>query len=229
MSDKALNDSDIIHYLNQNKDFFVKHPEQLELLKVNTNSGKVTSLVNHQVNVLKERNTQLKLKFSQLIHYAEENEKLMNQVFELTLHLCQISHIANVTKHFTRFVKQSFDSDLFKIILPSYENLDKSASVICVGQEDKEFEKAFKSFLKQGKPVCGRIKKDKLNYIFSNQANSVGSCVLLPIGDHAKKGILVFASFDENRFQTDMSTDLLSRLADILDKKFKNVFPSFEH
>ena len=42
---------------------------------------------------------------------------------------------------------------------------------------------------------------------------------MLPIGSHAEKGILVFASFDENRFNPDMSTDLLSKLTLILDRK----------
>ena len=224
MTTKQLTDNDIIHYLNQNTDFFVRHPEQLEAIHVD-NKGKVTSLVNHQVNVLKQRNNQLKSKLAELIRYAQENEKIMGQVFELTLQLCQISHIANVTKHFARFIKNSFDSDFFKIVLPEYENLESSASVLCVDTEQlEEFDTIFSEFRRKNKPLCGRLRKEKLSFVFGKIAQDIGSSVLLPIGKNAAKGLLVFASFDENRFNPDMSTDLLSKLTNILDKKLTKSF-----
>ena len=136
MTNKTITDNDIINFLSANTDFFSRHPEQLEALKVSNKNGKVASLINHQVNVLQERNSQLKRRLSTLIGYAEENEKTMSQVFELTLQLSQISHVANVTKHFSRFVKQSFDSDFFKIVIPTYEKLDSSTTVLCVEDQD---------------------------------------------------------------------------------------------
>ena len=227
MSDTHLSDTDVIHFLTEHKDFFIRHPEQLEALKVTNNNGKVTSLINHQVNVLKERNNQLKNKLNQLIGYAEENEKTMAQVFELTLQLCQISHIANVTKHFARFVKHSFDSDLFKIVVPTYDGLESSAVVKTLSaDEESEFAQIFAEFIQKGKPICGRLKKSKLNFIFGKQAQKVGSSVILPIGKKAEKGLLVFASFDESRFNPEMSTDLLARLSEILDRKFNKTFAS---
>lgn len=223
MTNKTITDNDVINHLSNNTDFFVRHPEQLEALKVNNKNGKVASLINHQVNVLKERNNQLKLRLSTLIGYAEENEKTMSQVFELTLQLSQISHVANVTKHFSRFVKQSFDSDFFKIVIPTYEKLESSTSILCV--EDLEsYARVFAEFSKTNSPICGRLKKEKLEFIFGKRADKIGSTVILPIGNQAQKGLLVFASFDESRFNSDMSTDLLSRLTQILDRKLKNTF-----
>lgn len=219
----SITDNDIINYLSANTDFFVRHPEQLDVLKVSNRNGKIASLANHQLNVLKDRNAQLKSRLAELINYAEENEKIMSQVFELTLQLCQISHVANVTKHFGRFVKKSFESDMFKIILPKQESLESTSTVLCI-EDELEFSRIFKEFFHNNSPVCGRLKKEKLDFIFGKSASKVGSSVMLPIGDNAEKGILVFASFDESRFNPDMSTDLLSKLTHILDKKFKNTF-----
>lgn len=220
-----ISETDIINYLRENTDFFIRHPEQLEALQVSKKNGTVTNLINHQVNVLKDRNNQLKARLSRLISFAEDNEKIMSQIFELTLQLSQISHIANVTKHFGRFVKQSFASDLFKIILPKYENLESSDVVLCVDDEVK-FLSIFSDFLSKNTPVCGRLKTAKLKFIFGKDAHKVGSSVILPIDTNAKKGILAFASFDEKRFNPDMSTDLLAKLTYILERKFKNTFSS---
>jgi uncharacterized protein YigA (DUF484 family) len=222
---KKLSDSDIINYLIENPDFFVRHPEQLESLQVCNTNGKVTSLVNHQVNVLKDRNKQIKAKLYQLIANAEENEKIMSQVFELTLQLSQISHVANVTKHFGRFVKASFDCDLFRIVMPTYDNLDSNVYVLCVEQKiEKAFFEIFREFLGNNIPISGRLKREKLAFVFGNKAEKIGSTVILPIGKNASKGLLVFASFDENRFNPEISTDLLSRLTQILDRKFNKTF-----
>jgi hypothetical protein len=225
MTKQQLTDNDVINFLTQNTGFFVRHPEQLEALKVSNKNGSVATLVNHQVNVLKERNNQLKSKLTQLIKFAEENEKIMAQVFELSLQLCQISHVANVTKHFGRFVKHSFDSDLFRMVLPANANLESSATVLCITDENKsKFQTIFSEFQANSQPLCGRLKQEKLKFIFPQQADKIGSSVILPIGDHAQKGLLVFASFDESRFNPDMSTDLLSKLSQILDRKFNQTF-----
>lgn len=223
MTNKTITDNDVITYLSANKGFFVKHPEQLEVLEVSNKSGKVASLINHQVNVLKERNKQLKLKLSTLIGFAEENEKIMSQVFELTLQLSQISHVANMTKHFARFVKQSFESDFFKLVVPVYDSLDSSSNVLCV-DDIPTYTQIFGDFSKNNAPICGRLKKEKLDFIFGGHAIKIGSSVILPIGPQANKGLLVFASFNESRFNPDMSTDLLAKLTQILDRKLKNTF-----
>lgn len=225
MTGKNITDNDVINYLRDNTDFFKRHPEQLLALEVTNKNGKVASLINHQVNVLKERNNDLKDKLAELIRFASENEKIMSQVFELTLQLCQISHVANVTKHFARFVKQSFDSDMFKIVMPSYDGLESSGSVMSIDEGTEiKFQQTFKEFIENNIPICGRLKKEKLNFIFGKRADEIGSSVILPIGENAQKGLLVFASFDENRFNPEMSTDLLARLSEILERKFNNTF-----
>lgn len=227
MTKKQLSDQEVIHFLESNTDFFVRYADLLETLKVNEKNGTVTSLINHQVNVLKERNAQLKSKLYELISFAEENEKLMSQVFELTLQLSQISHVANVTKHFVRFVKQYFNPDMFKLVMPEYDSLNNSTEVLCIDEQKRgDFNNIFASFFQDNKPLAGRLQKDKLVFIFGQRAPEVGSCVILPIGKNAEKGLLVFAGFDENRFNPEVSTDLLFRLTHILDRKFNKKFPA---
>ena len=229
MTEKKLADKDIIHFLNDHPDFFVKHPDLLETIQVNNKNGSVTSLINHQVNVLKERNQQLKSKLYELISFAEENEKLMSHVFELTLQLSQISHVSNVTKHFVRFVKQYFNPDVFKLLLPTYDSLNNNTEIMTLDDtKENEFLDIFDGFLQNNKPVAGRLHKNKLTFLFGQRAEQIGSCVILPIGKNGQKGLLAFASFDENRFNPDVSTDLLSRLTHILDRKLNQSFQSMK-
>jgi len=107
--------------------------------------------------------------------------------------------------------------------MPAYENLESSTSVLCITDES-EFMSIFSEFMTNNTPICGRLRKEKLSYIFGKKSEKIGSSVILPIGQNAEKGLLVFASFDESRFNPDMSTDLLSKLTHILERKFKNTF-----
>lgn len=223
MTNKNISEHDIINYLQNDNDFFIRHPEQLLAINVSNRDGKVASLINHQVNVLKDRNQQLKDKLSEMIKYAEYNEKIMTQIFELTLRLSQISHVANVTKFFCAFVKKAFDCKYIRIIVPKYDKLDSNSSVLCI-ENDEPFLSIFNEFIRGNRPICGRLKPEKLKFIFAKNADSIGSSVMLPIGDKAEKGILVFASEDESRFNPDMSTDLLARLAQILEYKLSKSF-----
>ena len=88
----------------------------------------------------------------------------------------------------------------------------------------QEFQQIFADFRKKNKPICGRLKKEKLEFVFGKRADEIGSSVILPIGENSAKGLLVFASFEESRFNPEMSTDLLSKLSLILDKKLSKTF-----
>lgn len=223
MTDKEICDYDVINFLKADPGFYIRNPQLLQDLEVSAKNGKVTSLANHQINVLKDRNNYLKTKLADLISHAEHNEKMMSQVFELSLQLCQISHVSNVTKHFNKFIKMYFKSDLFRLVIPVYEKLESSSTVLCV-ENEAEFFSVFGDFMEENTAVCGRLKKDKLEYVFSKKADKIGSSVMLPVGAKASKGILIFASYDETKFYPDMSTDILSKLTAILDIKLKNSF-----
>jgi uncharacterized protein YigA (DUF484 family) len=223
MTNETLSEHDIINYLQKDTDFFIRHPEQLLAINVSNRSGKIASLINHQVNVLKERNQHLKDKLNEMIKYAEYNEKIMAQIFELTLRLSQISHVANVTKYFCAFVKKAFDCNMIRIIVPVYDKLNSNSTVLCVENEEP-FTSLFNEFMRSNRPICGRLRAEKLKFVFGKKADKIGSSVMLPIGDNAEKGVLIFASEHESRFHPDMSTDLLSRLAQILEFKLSKTF-----
>lgn len=226
MTQSNLSESEVIQYLQEHTDFFIRNRELLTDLKVSNSYGKIASLANHQVNTLQERNAFLKEKLNKLILHATENEKIISHVFELSLQLSQISHVANVTKHFSAFVKQHFNADIFRLVIPAYDNLETSKNVLCV-EDETEFFRLFKDFMEGNSSVCGRLKKETLQFVFNKKSEKVGSSVMLPIGKNAKKGILIFASFDETRFIPDMSTDILSKLTNMLEIKLKNSFSSF--
>lgn len=220
MNNNLPKETDVIEFLSSHPDFFVKNPQLLEQIQVANSSGNMTSLSNHQINALKDQNIQLKQKLADLIQLASDNERLMTTIFEVALNVGQYSNLSNVMKCFLHYVKKLLSPDWISVMLPADPSLNSIHQVIQI-DESQAIPIAFEEFIHNDKAVCGRLPKQMVELLLSESATDVGSGILLPIGKQADKGMIFFASKDESRFHPDMSTDLLMRLAQILDSKLK--------
>ncbi len=223
MSINPVSEQDVIEYLNSNLDFFIKNPQLLEEIQVSNKNGKLASLSSHQTNTLKDRNSQLKTRLADLIQLASDNERIMSMVFEVALEVGKYSKVSNVAKCFVHHVRKHFSPDWVKMILPANSKLNEVNEVIQV-KEASGILLIFEDVITTKKAVCGRLRKNILEFLLSTEASEVGSSILLPIGANGEKGIVFFGSKDEDRFHPDMSADLLMRLSQILDSKFKAGF-----
>lgn len=82
MSDESMTinnlTADIVSdYLREHPDFFEQHPDVLRDLKISHVGDGAVSLVERQVAVLRERNSELRRRFDALISTAEQNETLL--------------------------------------------------------------------------------------------------------------------------------------------------------
>ena len=222
---KKLNFSqqDVIEYLKDNPDFFIKNSNLVESIQVTNRDGSVASLANHQINLLKQRNSHLKKNLSDMVFNASENEKLMSQIFEIALKVGQYTKVSNVLKCFIHYVDKIFSPDWIKVVLPENDSLNSIKSVIQMKVNDPSLS-VFDEFFQNNEAVCGRLQKSFLEFFFKESSPKVGSSILLPLGNNSEKGMLIFASKNEERFHPNMSTDLLNRLSQILESKLKDSF-----
>ena len=92
MSDNTRSVEEIVSsYLSQNPDFLEKQPSLLKHLELNHASGPAISLIERQVQYLRQQNEALEQQHNQLIQVASDNEKLMHRLHQLTLELMSMS------------------------------------------------------------------------------------------------------------------------------------------
>jgi uncharacterized protein YigA (DUF484 family) len=63
-------------------------------------------------------------------------------------------------------------------------------------------------------PLCGRLRADKLDFLFGDLAGDVASAVVLPFGS---AGLLGVGSGDPNRFHPGMGTVFLRQIAELIE------------
>jgi len=211
MNEQNIKASEVIAFLHENPDFFVKYQSLLIGLKVTSKKGDLTSLVNHQVTVLQEKNHQSKLKLKTLIKNAHNNEMLMDKLFQLLIKLSNIKDHDAYIEAYVNFIRKNFQSDYFKLLLSEHETIESDEIANC----STELTLAFENFVESNEPISGRLKKEKLQHIFPTHGE-IKSAIILAVGDKAEFGIMVFASKDENTFHPNKSSDILQKLAEIL-------------
>jgi len=218
----SLRAMDVLRFLRQHPAFFSQYPDLLAQLQVVDEQGSVTNLLNYQVKVLQEKNRQLSEQLKAMVHAARSSESLLDKVFELALVFSSLPRGQSSLNAFMDFVSKAFPSDFLSLAVPpALLPADTRMQHVVMISEADEFQRLFADALDQPQPLCGRLKADKREYLFGEQAEDVASVALIPLGEKGSGGLLAFGSRDQQRFVPGMSTDILQRLAQLLHHKLQ--------
>lgn len=200
---------DVCRFLEKQPDFFVDHPELLEMLHVpHRTDGQAVSLVERQVKVLRANQAETRQRLAELIRNARDNEVLVGHVHRLALRLIAAGSAATAggppdLEHLALLVEASMRED-FSV---SPARLLAPAAVP---------ESLRSTLLASGSPHCGRLREEDLRALFGEAAEGIASVALVPLGAGAVKGLLVLGSTDTAHFHPGMATDFLARIAELI-------------
>lgn len=208
----------VAEYLARHADFLKDHPELLETLEIPHDTGAATSLVEYQVSLLRERNTQLNRKLKDLVAIARENEALMERVHRLTLKVMDAGDLPTLVSHVETLLREDFQADEVRILVfgetdPKLE----SPSVFHLAPDDSRLA-PFGDFLKEASPLCGRLRQEKLAVMFGDEAENIRSAALLPLDEECRTGVLGIGSHEEDRFHPGMGTVFLKLMGQVLGR-----------
>ncbi|MEJ2534840.1 MAG: DUF484 family protein [Gammaproteobacteria bacterium] len=206
----------VAEYLVDNPDFLLEHPKVLTQLQLPHESGNAVSLIERQVDQLRGQNRKLGKQLNQLIRVATDNEALMHRLHDLTLELMLIDDLGAFFDRLTEVLMEEFEADILNITLVEREvACDAATPLHTVDREDAEL-KQFAAHLEKGETVCGRLNRNKLDFLFRGRAQWVQSTALVPLGD---AGLMAIGSSDPARFYPGMGTLFLDLLARVITRR----------
>jgi uncharacterized protein YigA (DUF484 family) len=209
-------------YLRSNPGFLEEYPDILEIQELNHRSGVATSLIERQVDQLRQKNQEISRQLSRLVQVAAENEKLMSRLHQLTLELLSCDSREAFFTHLGSSLLNDFKADILQICL-----FDKSisgaagADVSHILEDDPDVEQ-FRSSLDKSHTVCGRLNDRKLEFLFGTKARWVQSTALVPLGASGSHGLMAIGSSDPARFYPGMGTLFLDLLADVISSSLES-------
>jgi len=216
--------TDVAGYLRRHTDFLREFPDLALSLAVPREHGASTSLTSYQVEVLREKNHELGKRLHELIDIAHENERLMIRVHAFTLNLMRAQSLAETLQRIAASLIEDFHTDLVRLVLfRTCPDLPQGNWLRCVSDGMNQLP-VFATFLSQGEPLCGRLRQEKLEFLFREEAAHVRSTALLAIKN---QGMLAIGSTLENRFYPGMGTLFLKLIAEAIAVALER-FPTHE-
>jgi hypothetical protein len=206
----------VSEYLRRHPDFFEDKPSLLADLRIPHHAGNAVSLVERQIQALRESNESLQVQLDALIQIARDNDALNYRLHQFTLQLMECEKLETLLTIISSRLRKDFNADLVKICLLSTPAKDSHAALPEFISDIDAFCGQFQRLLGVGKPFCGRLKKDQLQLLFGDRAEAIGSSALLPLGKDGMLGLLAIGSFERDRFNVGVDTDFLGRMADII-------------
>jgi len=222
---EALSEEAVAQYLQKHLDFFERHSTVLEKLRLPHARGSATvSLVERQVDVLRERHKALEQRLQELVAVARTNEQLGEKVHRLARRLIGAREREAVVAVVESALREDFNARNSVLIVfgtPRPQN-SRGGTFLRVLERTSPDLKMFDALLESGKPRCGQIRDTQRDYLFGKETVEIGSVALLPLGPGGAIGLLAVGSADAQHFHPGMNTEILVRIGELIAQALAN-------
>ena len=207
----------IAAYLQHNPDFFERHQALLARLRLpHVRGGSTISLVERQIEVLREKHASLEGKLADLVQVARGNDAIAEKLHRFTRRLLGARSRAEAIARIETSLREDFDA-FHAILVLIGESTDSTEQrfVRSIRADDPNL-KSFETLFASGKPRCGQARDSQREFLFGSDANDIGSIALVPLGERGSVGLLAIGSTDRDRFHPGMSTEFLARMGELI-------------
>lgn len=216
------NEAAIADYLQLNPDFFERHAALLTRLRLPHGRGETTvSLVERQVQALREKNQALESRLRELIEVARVNDALAGKIHRLACRMVRSGDATSLLDSLESSLREDFEASqwLLLLVIEQESALSQLTSRhVRVLRRGAPELKMFETLFESGRPRCGQIRDSARDFLFGPGTDEIGSAALVPLGKQPVLGLLAVGSPDSERFHPAMSTEFLARIGELLSE-----------
>ena len=212
-----IDEESVVNFLQHNPDFFERHQALLSRLRLpHARSGSTISLVERQVEVLREKYAAIEEKLAEFVRVARSNDAIAQRMHGFTRRLLRAGSRDTVLQNIEAGLRQDFDAFNSVLLLIGDEQTHEDERFLRIIAAADPRLQSFETLFASGKPRCGQVRDSQRELLFGSESSDIGSVALVPLGDKGSLGLLALGSTDRNRFHPGMSTEFLARLAELI-------------
>ncbi len=202
-SDNQIDEAQIVAWLAECPDFFIRHPGSLSSMELPVDSGMAISLHQYQVRVLREEKVELVQKLGSLLKNVKTNHKIHSDLLGLAGSMVSLAREGAKIPAYLALIRQHFALLDVKLV------------------EKTEFPEAFKilkSLVGKADSACNDTPDAALgSLLFEANAAKVLSIAVVQVKQGRKcRAYLVLAADDKERFRPGMGGEFLKLLAQLV-------------
>ena len=210
-----INERAVIEYLKADPLFFNRHSYLLADMSLPHPSGSAISLMEKQVSVLRQRNSDMHTRLNKLLENARTNDRLFDKTKRLILTLIEAQDLGDLVDALYYSFDKEFGIHYTRLIIFSKHEQPSSAARV----ENIHIAKnIIGKRLKHSRLVSGGIDPYETQYLFDHDHKDVGSSALAILSNNAILGVLAIGNRDANYYRSSMGTLFLSYIAEVLNR-----------
>jgi len=230
ISQVGLSEEAVAYYLETHPAFFEKHSGLLSSMSLShVSSGSAVSLIERQVDLLRERSRKLERKLTDLVENARVNDALADKIHRLGLGLIRTNSLEACLATIEASLREDFAADQSILVLvredPPLRSIAENGRFIRLASNESAEMRAFDSLFENGRPRCGQVRDSLKSFLFGPGDGEIGSAALIPLADDYALGVLAIGSVNSQHFHPGMSTEFLARLGDLLTVALRRYLP----
>ncbi|WP_426150720.1 DUF484 family protein [Pseudomonas sp. DC3000-4b1] len=208
----------VVAFLRRQPDFFLDQEELLAGLRIPHKRGDTVSLVEHQLKLLRDRNSELRQRLTHLMDVARDNDRLFDKTRRLMLDLLDATSLEEVVMAVDDSLRQSFKVPFVSLIL-----FTEAPSTVGRSMPLEEAQQVLGALLTEPRPVAGTLRPAQLQFLFGREHESVASCVVAPLAYQGVHGVLAIGSTDPEQYRSSVGTLFLAHVAEVLGRVLPRV------
>lgn len=219
----AVDEQAVTQYLQLHPDLFDRHPQLLTRLRLqHPRHGTTVSLIERQVEVLREKHAALEQKLAEFVRVARSNDALADKIHRFTRRLLRTATRAQALAQIEASLREDFDAYHTVLVLQvpkgtaGTPNADGTSRFLRQVSSDHPIFKSFESLFSNARPRCGQVRDTQREFLFGAEAPAIGSVALIPLTAMVPAGLLALGSVDRDRFHPGMSVEFLARMAELI-------------
>lgn len=211
----------VLDYLREHPEIFTENTALLANLKIPHPCGDAVSLIEYQVKILREHIQRLNNKLNLMVKNAIVNDRINEKIFNLAYRLINSNDLEQTLCLIEETLFDNFEANNVAIkLLDPNGKLGQTRYDAILDLSDERL-KLFEGFIQLGRPYCGRLQLEQLEFLFGKLALQVQSTALLPIGRNCEYGFMAIGSLEKKRFHPGKEITFLAHLSNLITSAIK--------
>ena len=212
MKENGLSESEVLDYLEHNPGFLENNEPLLNSIINNCPKDGTISLAQKQIQVLHERNAEMRKKIAFLVKRAKTNDEIFEKTRSLNLSVINSTSWTELNETLATQMIIDFDADFVSIHL---KEIDIINELDHIHFHDKKL--PCESLLGNQVTQCSSLREEEMGSLFPiDQYNEAGSAVLLKMKLVRGGGLLCIGSNELTMFSQEIDTMFVRYMADVL-------------
>lgn len=220
---KALSAAEVAAFLAANPDFFSENEDLLTSLKLPDSRKGTVSLVEKQMDVLRQQQRKSRQQLQSFVDAAEQNKDIFDKSSRLVLNLIAANKSSAFFDALERGLKRDLKCKAYSLLVFGKPRQINHYTSRIPTESAREYVGAL---MKARQPTLGVLRDSEQDFLFRHQSAKVKSAAVLAVRERNKRiALLAIGSEDPHYFSPNLDTLFIGFIADALAKLLPRHLP----